>query len=504
LLHPGAPIDMDGAEYARVAENLRHGQGLVGLRGSPMLLFPPLYSLLIAAASIVTPSYQAAGLLVSIVAGSALVFPVYGIAVQLYGQRAALYAALLAATLPFLVEFSAAVISEELFAVVTLGGIFYTLRAMRDARFADAALAGLCLSFGYLTRPEGILFGGIAFGALFVAAVFARMQRPARLLGVLLFAATLVLAAMPYLLWAAHVSGHFALERKTAINYAIGTRLARGMTYEQAANEITPDLQEIGPEISPRYNSASYVVPPTIGQQVRFAVAATRAHALTMLRLLVARPAGSIVLVTLAIVGLCGGTWTRRRAGGEMLLAACFIANAMALASVWQYWPRYGAFFLPFSVIWAGHGIELVRSRVNLFGRMTGATIAGALLAIVFASAYVNALASVVPNSEREAGEWLRTQGGLPHAIVMETTDLTAYYSENIWRPLPYAGSQLALRYIAKIRPQYIVVTAADQSTRPYLEQWRAHGIPSREAVPVLHLHPGTSDELILYRWGRL
>ena len=52
-------IESEGAEYARIAENLRNGVGYVGLvTPSAELLFNPLFSLLIAGTSFVTHNYE--------------------------------------------------------------------------------------------------------------------------------------------------------------------------------------------------------------------------------------------------------------------------------------------------------------------------------------------------------------------------------------------------------------------------------------------------------------
>jgi hypothetical protein len=49
------PIDPEGAEYARIAENLVAGHGYVGIATpGTQLIFPPLFPFMIAAVSLVT------------------------------------------------------------------------------------------------------------------------------------------------------------------------------------------------------------------------------------------------------------------------------------------------------------------------------------------------------------------------------------------------------------------------------------------------------------------
>ena len=87
LWRPGA-IGGEGAEYARIAENLRNGLGYVGIATpGPELLFPPLFPMLIAIGSMVTGDYEWAGRLIAIIFGVAcpcpyMVSPLAYLAVQ--------------------------------------------------------------------------------------------------------------------------------------------------------------------------------------------------------------------------------------------------------------------------------------------------------------------------------------------------------------------------------------------------------------------------------------
>src|SRR5689334_13775320 len=81
-------IESEGAEYAKMAENLRQGVGLVGLVApGPQVLFHPLYPIMIAAASFVVHDFELAGRLVSVIMGSLLPLAVFGIASQLFNRR---------------------------------------------------------------------------------------------------------------------------------------------------------------------------------------------------------------------------------------------------------------------------------------------------------------------------------------------------------------------------------------------------------------------------------
>src|SRR4051812_24601512 len=56
-----AVIENDGAEYARIAENLLQGRGYVGTMGAPQLTYAPLYPVLIALLTPVFGNSEVAG-----------------------------------------------------------------------------------------------------------------------------------------------------------------------------------------------------------------------------------------------------------------------------------------------------------------------------------------------------------------------------------------------------------------------------------------------------------
>src|ERR1700710_780363 len=97
-------IESEGAEYAKIAENLRSGVGYVGLVSpGPQVLFNPLFPLLIAGASFFTRNFELAGRIVSLFICSLLPLPVFGIASRLFNRRVGFVAAALTVLHPLLV-----------------------------------------------------------------------------------------------------------------------------------------------------------------------------------------------------------------------------------------------------------------------------------------------------------------------------------------------------------------------------------------------------------------
>ncbi len=124
-------IESEGAEYARIAENLRNGVGYVGLvTPGPQLNFNPLFPLLIAGTSFVTRNYELAGRLVALVMGALLPLPVFGVGSRLFNRRVGFIAAALALLHPLLVHLSFTVFSEGPYTTLFLSAVYFVVRAL--------------------------------------------------------------------------------------------------------------------------------------------------------------------------------------------------------------------------------------------------------------------------------------------------------------------------------------------------------------------------------------
>src|SRR5262249_38664598 len=143
-------IESEGAEYAKMAENLRQGVGLVGLVSpGPQVLFNPLYPWLIAGASFFVHDFELAGRLVSIVMGSLLPLAVYGLASRLFNQRVGIVAGLLSALHPLSVYLSFMVYSEGPYATLFLFAAYLVVRAIDVGSTRAWLLAGAMFGLGY-------------------------------------------------------------------------------------------------------------------------------------------------------------------------------------------------------------------------------------------------------------------------------------------------------------------------------------------------------------------
>jgi 4-amino-4-deoxy-L-arabinose transferase-like glycosyltransferase len=161
-------IESDGVEYARLAQNLMSGRGMVGIFDGVNTAFPPFYPLLIGAGSMVVGDGELAGRLISLMAGLGLVAVSYLLAREIFGQRTAILAGTLAALHPVLVALSVSVFSESLTMFLVLGGLYLIIGTIDQVRWRRTAGAGLAFGLACLTRPETIAFAAVAGGLVSV------------------------------------------------------------------------------------------------------------------------------------------------------------------------------------------------------------------------------------------------------------------------------------------------------------------------------------------------
>ena len=488
-------IDMDGAEYARLAQHLVHGGGYDGMFGHVDLSFPPLYPALLAIVRPITQHVEAAGIVVSLVAGTLLVVPVYGIARRLYGAGAALWSALLVALCPFVSILATMVLTDAVFLLLAFCGLYFWLRASDERETRSAVFCGLSFGLAALTRPEGFLLCAAALGFCFVRNLVERRGRDAVVVAVATLLPFLALAG-PYVYVQSHLSGHVRLEGKTAVNYAIGQRINSGMSYIEAADGLDAQGRAIGAELAgviPADAPKAGINPGYLSFLARNAVHHFR-DAASVLR---GYPYDRGLLALLAVLGLVTGPWSKPRAWHEAALVCFGLTVFVSLASVAHFWDRYDDTFIPLLAVWGGKSLNEVFVRAGRY-RPVAATIAVVAMTVIFVVSGRHQPPKSV--AKKDAGTWIGAQQ--PKAgLVMESSDLAAFYAGANWRSLPYAQTPLALRYIAGVAPSYVVLESDAANKVPYLADWLRHGIPDRRAT-LVHVDDSGGTEVAVYRWN--
>jgi hypothetical protein len=491
-----AAIDMDGSEYVRVAENILSGHGAIGMRGFPMVVFPPLYSWLIALLVRVGVTPEHAALTIAFLAGCAFVIAIAAFVATVCDRRTALAAALVAAVLPICVETSTTAVTEAPFAALATVGLWSLVLLIRSWSLRTAAACGAAFGAAYLLRPEGALFALAALAIAATAALAAR--RP--LLPIAVLGASALMLALPSIVQTKLLVGHVVLEGKSAINFRLADGMRNGASYLAIADAVDASGRPVGPEIDPSFYAPDGRAPQFDPRhRLMLAALAARAHLRDVAVLFSDGGYGSGLLIPLAVLGLFGTALTRRRRDDDAILIAYAAVAFVALAGVWQVWPRYGMLLLPVVLVWSAGGIAHLR-RWSTASRLPDAgLVALALLVALCVARDVAGARFADAGIERATGAWIAAHPA-PGPVV-DVSTVTAFYAGATWSPLPYGSEAASARYLRMLAPSYVVLDSSRASQFPPLQRWFENGVPAPLATRAFAVADGRGRRLTVYRF---
>ena len=536
-------IESEGAEYTRIAENLRNGVGYVGIVSpGPQLVFNPLFPLLIAGASFVTPDYERAGRLVVLLLGALLPLPVFGIASRLFNRRVGFVAAILTMLHPLLVNLSFSVLSEGPYATLFLSAVYVVVRALDYPSIRLWSLVGGAFGLAYLVRQE-------ALAALLIAVLFAliateggaaiRCKRAAVAIGVFLA------LALPQIIFIYRSTGKVRLDGKSAQFFALGSRILAAEAAPGGTQESTdpqPDEPSSAPNV-PSWESwetkwAFYAIDDHLNRtgtamrshtevirETHIALKdlfhlvgkGVRQNAPELFRELSERWLGAPLLPALALLGALRRPWRRPQASSRLFVV--LIAAAPVAATFTALWTqtRYYFVLVPLLIIWAANGLV----QVGLWARASSAAARWPVLARPVVSEYIIpglvGLALILypvqgvrqdyifkdgsPSSrvEKEVGLWIGQQQ--KQARIIDLSIPLTFHADAQWVRFPYCSGDLALRFLDAAQVDYIVLRREETFTQ-YYKDWLEHGIPDQRAE-LLHLPPDADAQFVVYRWHR-
>jgi 4-amino-4-deoxy-L-arabinose transferase-like glycosyltransferase len=511
----GLTIDSEGAEYCRLAENLRSGHGYMGMfNNGTQLNFPPLFPLLIAALSYIVPGTELAVRLISMVLGSLLVVPMSSLANRIYGRRVAFLVAVLVIFHPLLVARSVLGCSETSYLTIFVSGVYLVIRFIEDLRVGTAVLAGLLFGLAYLVRPEVFIFvAGLAAAGL-ISLFFVQRRRPVAM-GVMSLVSVFALAASPYVAFLSISSGKFRVEAKGSLVYAWGTKMNAGMTYTEAATKIGENLSAEGVFMKSNYETLN-TTPHTLRNLISYVLhSAPRSLRTIYSTIATSQSNGAPVLFVLAVIGLFRTVWDRRRLVEEGILLLAGFMMVLALLPVTAFWPRYFHSFMALLLLWGGKGADelyhwshdTVASILQKdVPKRVGLTVQGIAIFLVFALSLwgvlgENEFRESMHTDRKTAGVWLAQHAPGPK-WVMDTSLIPAYYAGGNLMYLPFCSSDVAVRYIVKKRPNFIVLLEYPKNSLPYLAQWFDQGIPDKRAELIYDQGSGGHERIKIYHWN--
>jgi 4-amino-4-deoxy-L-arabinose transferase-like glycosyltransferase len=505
-------IESEGVYYARVGENLAAGRGLVGIHEMGLqLLYPPLYSSLIAVGVWLGLSAELAGRTISLLAGTALPVVCYLLAKKLYGAAAGWCAGLLAALHPLLISVSAAVLTESLYLTLATVAVYFMVGALGPGARRPVIAAGIALGLAYVCRPEGFILA-LLFAATIVVvnrrALKSGLARAALLLSVF------SIFAVPYIGFLWRETGRPRFEAKTADGVRWALREEAGQTWGEIYYSIDRNLNDTG---ASNTSDLDMLLNTRASLPTRARLIAKQAvrNFPKLLRALGGLQLGAPFIAMLAALGLFGAAWDRDRWMRELpvLLPASL---TLATFCTWPFFhDRFLYPILPSVLIWSGAG--LARVWTSLDGTATalrlrrlvagGIVTAGAatFVLLVCASAAVGVKSSdelsnawePVLRDDVPMGRWLKTQG--ERVRLMDTEPTVAFYSGAVLVPFPWTDSETALRYLDRKQIAFLVLRDTDRERRPYIGEWLKR-VPDPR-LELVKTFSGTTGVSRIYRW---
>ena len=507
-IHHGAVLEGNGCEYARIAENLLKRGAYVGLSGEPEVMFPPLFSLLLALGSLFAGSVDGATRLVPFLTGVLLVPAAFALARLVYGPRVALGMAALTALHPLLIDLSSAALSEGLYLLLMVMGLYWGLRSLDSGKPVHTVWCGAMVGFAYLTRPEALFYPVVVLVAALATDVRGpRFLRRFALRAVCLLAPIVVIAA-PYVAYLSLHTGSLRLEGKGMMNYTIAERRNLGMNGHEAALGIGPDLEFVA--TTPRSISAR-------GIADNWVVSARRNKVELLQQLLVSPVFGSVLALGLITLGLFRRAWTPGRARCEGVLLAVALGHLVVLLGLHWITRRYLLPLLPLFLLWVSQGIDEAarwgvgtarrrasRWRLPAWWLDTGirCVLILALLLLAVSGVRWGSFQEETPETllQKDIGSWLREYRPGPKRVMALAPEI-AYYSGGTFLQMPYAEASRVLQHVHLKHPDFIVLFAPDRSFAPYLKDWVEEGIPDRAATLIYQAGPTSPADVAIYEW---
>jgi len=394
--------------------------------------------------------------IVSVVAGVALIIPLYLLASRMFGRAPAIYAGVIVALWPWIADWSLRTAPESLAMLLWFTALLALYDGM-EGRKAAIGIAALALFGLHLTRPEGLV---IMIAAPFLVAVTLPTRagiKRATLLGI----AIVVLLAAQYGLTAA-IAGEGSVTARMSPEGSL-----RYVFVERSADLV----RTFGIVLS-------HNIPVMLGP---------------------------------VLLGLAGfGLLAKGERNGRLEVLVLLFAAVQAVLAVLSTWPepRYIMAVVLAVSMWSARGIDLSAMQLRAAGR---GRLAQAPLAVVVALMLFGTVTTVaaewlgsVPREPREyriAGEWMR-ENVEPGLIITRKPQVGVYAGMETQGPLPEHSVGRMIEWMRAIDAAYLVVderytAQMNPNLRPLLDPENA---PEELELVRADLSPYEKARILVYR----
>jgi len=209
-------VSFDEAHNLRLAGSFLQN----GIHGLLHPYWPPLYPAVTAIFSLVLKSLESAGRAVNILASAGVSIIIYTLTKKIFDRNTARISALFILFYPPIAYESTDVGTEPLYTLLGLAGVLLFYNAFLQKKRIFFFFAGVLWALSYLVRPEGVGFLIVAFGFLFLSALF-RLTKDKKTTFVVWISITVfgfLIISSPYLIYLKKVTGVWTFSTKGMVN----------------------------------------------------------------------------------------------------------------------------------------------------------------------------------------------------------------------------------------------------------------------------------------------
>ncbi len=482
-------VTPDGVFYATLGKKIISGD----LWGGISAYWSPLYPFLIGISSLFFQDLEFAGRFVSVIAGTALIFPTYFLIRNIYGISGAFLGVILVTFHPSLIQSSGWVLTESLYILIFTTGIMTGWCSLREGRKQKFFLTGLLFGSAYLTKPEAIGFIGLLFFLTAGTKFFCRKLNFRFLVTRYLFLLFgFAILFLPYVIFVHQKSGHWTISQKLQNNITT-IEHEKGFLELAADGQMTMIDQLMGDAYETKNqqtkNSSSTSLSSVKFNYTEF-IPKTYRNLKKEVKEYIPRylPLPFILLVA---AGFFYKPWTRLRLANEAYLFSFLICTLLGYAiSVINF--RYSLALTPILICWASNGIVMfsdwaTKSTSNLRIRFlkinsimvqffTSIIASAFFMFMLFMQTHMNN-DSLPDFEQKKAGLWIKNHKNSP-SLIMARTPIAAFYAEETHIYLPNEDFLRVLEYAKRQKVTYLI------EFQDKLENNRKFIIPDEHNLP--------------------
>ncbi len=150
-------IAQDSIMYMAMANVFLEGRFLEALE----YITPPFYPILVAGMKLLVRDGEVAGKLVSFLAGTLVFFPLYHLGRRIFDPKVVLIGLFFLSVNPYLVRYSAEVLSESTFIFLSVMGLWLFWKGWEKKQYFYSCFSGVILGFSCLTKAQGFIWIGV-------------------------------------------------------------------------------------------------------------------------------------------------------------------------------------------------------------------------------------------------------------------------------------------------------------------------------------------------------